>query len=33
MAAWRSSQRKRVILVGGYIGAGYVITFIALRLL
>jgi hypothetical protein len=34
MAAWRSaSPRKRSVLIGGYVGAGYVVTFIALRLL
>jgi hypothetical protein len=34
MAAWRSSShRKRLALVGGYVGAGYVATLIALRLL
>jgi hypothetical protein len=34
IAAWRSSsQRERLVLVGGYLGAGYVVTFIALRLL
>jgi hypothetical protein len=34
MAGWRSSsQRKRFVLVGGYIGAGYIVTLVALRLL
>jgi hypothetical protein len=34
VAAWLSrSQRKRLILVGGYVGAGYVVGLIALLLL
>jgi len=34
MAAWRSSsQRKRLVLVSGYVSAGYIVTLIALRLL
>jgi hypothetical protein len=34
MAAWRSSShRKRLVLLGGYIGAGYFATLVALRLL
>jgi hypothetical protein len=34
MAAWLTrSQRKRLVLVGGYVGAGYVVVLIALLLL
>jgi hypothetical protein len=34
VAAWLSrSQRKRLVLVGGYVGAGYVLVLIALLLL
>jgi hypothetical protein len=34
VAAWLTrSQRKRLVLVGGYVGAGYVIVLIALLLL
>jgi hypothetical protein len=33
MTAWRSSsRRKRLVLVGGYVGFGYVVGLIALRL-
>jgi hypothetical protein len=34
VAAWLSrSQRKRLVLVGGYVGAGYVAVLLALLLL
>jgi hypothetical protein len=34
VAAWLSrSQRKRLVLVGGYVGAGYVVVLIGLLLL
>jgi hypothetical protein len=34
VAAWLTrSHRKRLVLVGGYVGAGYVIVLIALLLL
>jgi hypothetical protein len=34
MAAWYSSSRPtRLVLVGGYVGAGYVVVLIALELL
>jgi hypothetical protein len=34
VAAWLSrSQQKRLVLVGGYVGAGYVVMLIALLLL
>jgi hypothetical protein len=34
VAAWLTrSQRKRLVLVGGYVGAGYVVVLVALLLL